>query len=492
MKYLLMSLLFVVGATANDGNKIPKIPNSDSYVEAEGQVTIDGKEVAYRTKTGHKIVRKDDGTPLAAIFYIAYLKKDAEASNRPLTFSFNGGPGSSSVWLHMGLLGPRVVKMGKEGEMLKPPFTLRDNPWSLLDKTDLVFIDPVSTGFSRPATGQDRKQFHGVNEDISSVGDFIAGWTSEHERWSSPKFIIGESYGTTRAAGLAGYLQRRHGLFPNGLMLVSAILDWLPDSHRPGNDMGYMTYLPTMTATAWYHKKLPQDLASLSLEAVVEKSRQFAFGDYYLALLQGDGLPEDQHKKIVAELARFTGLSADYIEDAKLRVRPGRFYKELLRDRRQTVGRLDSRFTGVDGDAAGESNEYDPSMAAIMGPYSHMVKDYIANKLNYKTELTYNIFGPVRPWNYAPYHNRYVNVAETLRAAMTYNPELKIYVANGYYDFATPFGATEYTIDHMMLEPRHYQNISMFYYPAGHMMYIQEASLIQMRKDLVTWMESAL
>ena len=444
-------------------------------------------------KTGDKAGEAEGEKPKASVFFIAYTRDDApDKARRPLTFSFNGGPGSSSVWLHLGLLGPRRVVMGDNGGLPPPPFRLTDNEYSLLDATDLVFIDPVSTGFSRPVVGEKAKEFHGFKRDIESVGDFIRLYTTRYLRWTSPKFLIGESYGTTRAAGLSGYLQERHGLYLNGIMLISSILDFSTADFNPGNDLPCILFAPTYAATAWYHGRLPVELQQLDLRAFLAEVEGFALGQYALALIKGAALTPEARAGIATRLARYTGLSPDYVDGADLRINIHRYVKELLRDERRTIGRLDSRFKGIDRDATGEYHEYDPSMTNIMGPYTAAFNDYARGELKFESDLPYEILNPkVWPWDYSEHENQYVNVAETLRKAMSINPYLKVFVANGYYDLATPYFATEYTFNHLGLDPTLRGNISMAYYEAGHMMYIHLPSLAQLREDLAGFLRSA-
>ncbi len=495
--------------SANDTTKSSEetkpTPPQDQLVETRHTATIAGQEFRYTVtsgtiilkeeteKTGDKAGESEGEKPKASVFFIAYTRDDApDKTRRPLTFSFNGGPGSSSVWLHLGLLGPRRVRMADDGDLPPPPFGLVDNEFSLLDRTDLVFIDPVSTGFSRPVVGEKAKAFHGFKKDIESVGDFIRLYTTRYGRWTSPKFLIGESYGTTRAAGLAGYLQERHGLYLNGIMLISSILDFSTADFNPGNELPYILFLPTYAATAWYHRRLPADLLARPLAEVLAEVKAFALGEYTLALVQGAALSADDRAGISAKLARYTGLSADWLDRAELRVEIFRFTKELLRDRRRTVGRLDSRFTGIDRDAVGEQHEYDPSLTNITGPYTAALNDYVRCELKYESDLPYEILNPrVWPWSYAEHENQYVNVAETLRKAMTVNPYLKVFVANGYYDLATPYCATEFTFNHLGLDPSLQGNVAMRYYEAGHMMYIHLPSLAQLRTDLAAFLQSA-
>ena len=471
--------------------KKPPVPEEKSVV-TKHSLKIDGKEIKYTANAGTMLLKLEDGTPKASIFYVAYTKDDVvDPGQRPITFSFNGGPGSSSVWLHLGLLGPRRVQMGDAGSLLPPPFKLVDNDTSLLDISDLVFIDPVSTGYSRAVPGEAPKQFHGVQEDVESVAEFIRLYATRNKRWSSPKFLAGESYGTTRAAGLSGYLQEHFGMYLNGIVLISSILNFETAEFDVGNDLPYILYLPTYTAIAWYHKKLSADLQG-DLQKALEESRKFAMGEYTDALAAGDALPAVRRTEIAQKLARLTGLSPDYIDRTNLRIEIMRFTKELLRGQRRTIGRIDARFLGIDRDAAGERPEFDPSIAAITGPYAGTLNDYVRSDLKFDSDLPYEVLtSRVRPWNYAPYENRYVNVAETLRRAMTQNPFLHVFVAKGYYDLATPFFAADYTFDHLGLDPTLRSHLSGAYYEAGHMMYIHTPSRVKLKADIAQFLKSS-
>jgi carboxypeptidase C (cathepsin A) len=478
---------------------VPPQP-SDRLVQTHHTITLADATIAYTATAGTIVLHEEaekagEGTaegeqPRATIFFVAYTRDDvADRTRRPITFAFNGGPGSSSVWLHMGLLGPRRVLMPSDGNPPTPPYRLADNLHTLLDVTDLVFIDPVSTGFSRPVPGAKAREFHGFKKDIETVGDFIRLYTSRYGRWLAPKFLIGESYGTTRAGGLAGYLQERHGMFLNGLMLVSMVLNFGTLEFDPGNDLPYILFLPTYAATAFYHGRLAPDLQA-DLQATLREVEQFAQTDYALALLQGAHLPAERRAEIAARLARYTGLSADYVARADLRIRDDRFVKELLRTNERTVGRLDSRFTGVDRDAVGERNEFDPSYAAILGAYTATLNAYLHDELQFTSDLPYEILtGRVWPWSYSDHENKYVDVADTLRKAMAQNPHLRVHVASGYYDLATPYFATDYTLSHLGLPPDLYANISQSVYAAGHMMYIHEPSLAQLKHELARFMQ---
>ncbi len=466
----------------------------DRQVETSHRVTVGGRAVEYTARAGTIVLREEDGTPKAELFYIAYTRDGVtDPGERPLTFSFNGGPGSSSVWLHLGALGPRRVAMDEEGYPLPPPYRLVDNEHSLLDATDLVFIDPVTTGYSRAVPEEDPGQFHGLEEDLQWVGEFIRLYTTRARRWASPKFLIGESYGTTRAAGLARYLEDRHGMYFNGVMLVSSILNFQTARFDVGNDLPYVLFLPTYAATARFHGRLAPELRERPLEDFLREVERFAATDYTLALMAGDEFAAEEEARIAATLARYTGLSEEYIRRTNLRIDIHRFCKELLRDERQTVGRLDSRFKGLDRDAAGEEFEFDPSYAAIQGPYTATLNDYVRRELGFESDLPYEILTDrVRPWSYAEYQNRYVNVGEHLREAMARNQALRVFVANGYYDLATPYFATLYTFDHLGFDPGYEERVRMGFYEAGHMMYIQKASLERLREDLLGFLDWAV
>ena len=471
----------------------PKPELKDEIVETEHAVVVNGQTIAYTATAGRMVMKDEEGKAKATIFFIAYTRKNVEdPSRRPLTISFNGGPGSSSVWMHLGLLGPRRVLSGDVDNLLPPPYRLGDNEFSLLDVTDLVFVDPVGTGYSRPAPGEEAKQFHGLEQDVESVGDFIRLFVTRYKRWSSPKFLIGESYGTTRASALAGHLQSKYGLYLNGLMLVSVVLNFQTLEFETGNDLPYILYVPAYAATAWYHKRLAPDLQA-DLTATIQAAVDFAYGEYMSALFQGDALPPEQRAAVVEKLARFTGLAPAYVESANLRIEHMRFCKELLRHQRRTVGRLDSRFTGADRDAAGEMMTYDPSSAATYGPYAGMLNAYVRDELNFNSDLPYQVLAHLyETWDYSKHQNKYVDMSETLRAAMTQNPFLKVIIANGYFDLATPFSATEYTVNHLALEPHLRGSVQMAYYAAGHMMYVHDPSLRQLAADLRQFVQQSV
>lgn len=409
-----------------------------------------------------------------------------DAKERPLTFSFNGGPGSSSVWLHMGVFGPKRVKHADEfGHPGPPPYELVGNEFSLLDRSDFVFIDPITTGFSRAEEGSSAKDFHGLENDIRSVGEFIRRWIGDNDRWGSPKFIAGESYGTTRAAGLSEYLVERHGIALNGVVLISAVTNFQTIRFNVGNDDPYLLYFPSFAATARFHGRLSDEYTNMPTADFIEEVELFTMNEYAPALLRGDTLPADEVDRVAGKLSQYAGVSADYAKRVNLRFDVPRFNKELRRDEGLTVGRLDSRFTAMDRDDGSSGYEFDPSMNAIDAIYTSTFNEYVRGDLGYDTDLVYNILTGVYPWSYGGAgENRYANVSERLRSAMHQTPGLKVFIASGYYDLATPFFATDYTTSHMQLDPSLRGNIQTHYYEAGHMMYVHLPSLAKLRADL--------
>jgi carboxypeptidase C (cathepsin A) len=451
----------------------------------------------YTATTGRIVLRKEvltDGKfdghlPKAELFVTAYTLDGADATQRPVTFAFNGGPGSSSVWLHLGLLGPRRVVAGDAGALTPPPYGLTDNTDTLLQHSDLVFVDPVSTGYSRTIKGEKPGDYHGFTDDIASVGEVIRLWTSRNGRWMSPKFLAGESYGTTRAAGLAEHLQSRYGLYVNGLVLVSSVLEFSTLDFTPGNDVPYALFLPTYAAIANYHG-LHGDRP---LQDVLAEATAYAARDYPWALAQGNRLTAEERADAVATVARLSGLSEDYVDRVDLRIEHVRFFTELLRHRRRTVGRLDGRFTGWDPDAAREKWEFDPSMAAIMGPYTAAFNHYVRDELEYTNDLPYEILSnaAAESWSYKEFEAKHVTVADKLATAMRTNPHLKVHVASGYYDGATPYFATESSLARLAIPDELRANIEVEYYPAGHMMYVHEPSRIQQSADIAAFIAGA-
>lgn len=457
---------------ALEAHLLPREP-----VVTEHSVTIRGETVRYTAEAGTLPLR-EGGTTMARVFYVEYLRQGVgDRSSRPLVFSFNGGPGSSSVWMHMGYTGPRRVVYDDEGFALRPPGGLEDNPHSILDVADIVYIDPVATGFSRMANPEaDPHRYHGSEPDIASVAEFIRLYLTRKDRWGSPKFVIGESYGTHRASGLAGHLAQDHDIYLNGVILVSMTGLGV----EKGTDVSYATSLPQLTAIAWYHEQLPPDLQEQPLRSVLDEAEAFAMGDYLSALVKGDRIGEGERDAVAREMSRLLGISRDYILAANLRVDNRRFWKELLRDQRLTVGRLDSRYLGIDRDAAGEAYEYDPAMADWSGAFTDAVNIYLREELGYETDLEYNIFGDVRPWS----REQNPPVGELLRQAMTGNPYLKVLVQGGYFDSATDYFGAVYTMSHLQPGGELADRMRFSWYESGHMMYLRMEDLAGANQDL--------
>ena len=506
MKRIALSLLIAcftlsLAAQENAAEKKPpeekkeaekeKEPPKDNIVTTSHTVTINGEAIKYTARAGTLVMKDEDGKALASFFFTAYTIDGADPAKRPVTFTFNGGPGSASVWLHMGAFGPRrVVYADDEGHASHPPYHTVDNESSILDVSDLVFIDPITTGYSRAIPTKEDAKYHGVAEDVQSVGEFIRLWTTRYNRWGSPKFLAGESYGTTRAAGLAGWLHDQ-GYYLNGIVLISSILNFQTAIFDTGNDLPYILFLPTYTAISWYHHRLPAELQNGTIENAVASAEKYALGPYTAALMQGDRISDDERRDVASHLAGLTGLSADFIERANLRIEEDRFDKELLRSQRYTVGRLDGRFKGRDRDSAGEGTDYDPSLAAIMGEFTGAFNDYIRRDLKFESDLPYEVLtGRVRPWSFDKNLNRYLDVGETLRGAMAQNPYLHVFVANGYYDLATPFAATRYTFARMQNAPELAKNVTMDYFKAGHMMYIDRNEHAKLKKDVADFIRA--
>ena len=458
------------------------------------EIHVGGKTLHYTATAGMMPLKNPDtGATEAHIFYMAYTLDGQQPEHRPLTFSFNGGPGSSSVWLHLGAIGPKRVRMQPDGMMPAPPYHLVDNEYTWLDQTDLVFIDPVGTGYSRAVKRDQARKFLGVRNDIASVGEFIRLYLGRYERWSSPLFMVGESYGTTRAAGLSGYLVE-HGIAFNGIILISSILNFETTNFAPGNDLPYVLFLPTYADIAWYHKKQPPDLLKdfAKMRTEVEK---WASGPYADALAKGDRLTPQERQDVIDHLSRYTGLSKTYIDESNLRVDESHFTKELMRGQRQTVGRLDGRFTGTSPSAVGERASFDPSMSAIRPPYTAMFNQYVRTELGYKSDLEYYILGGgfrFDEWDWGIRRGGFPDTAQALKDAFDKNPYMKLFVGSGYYDLATPYFATQYTLNHMNLGPDQHKRISLGYYNAGHMMYIKDSSLAELKKDVGAFIAKAL
>lgn len=472
-------------------DKAAKDEKSERKTSTDHSLFINGQKVDFTATAGLLPLKDGEGKTTAEIFYIAYTRKDvSEPTKRPLTFSFNGGPGSSSVWMHLGLLGPKRVKLGDDGFAVPPPYQLVDNEFSLLDETDLVFIDPVGTGYSRASKPEEAKNFYGVNEDARSIGEFIRLYTSRHSRWTSPKFLIGESYGTTRAAALSGELLRAHRMNLNGIMLVSTVLNFQTIWGAEGNDLPFVLYLPSFTATAWYHHKLPADLQQKPLAEVLKEAEAFATGDYNQALMLGTSLPEDRLAAVVKQMARLTGLSEAFVKGSNLRITLSRFSAELLREKQMVTGRFDSRYTSYMRDPLNNDAERDPSADAVFSAFASTFNHYVRNDLKFEDDRPYNILGGVGKWNWDA-ENQFANVSEILAESMTANPFLKVHVSNGFYDMATPYYASRYTFSHLNIHPELMKNITEDDYTAGHMMYLNLPDLKKQKEDLAKFIRTA-
>ncbi len=464
----------------------------DDLVSTEHELKVGRRVLRYTATTGRVVLRDEvyeDGTftgfkAKAEMSLTSYVVEGGD-ENRPVTFAFNGGPGSSSVWLHLGLLGPRRVLMGDAGDLKAPPYALADNPESLLAVSDLVFIDPVSTGYSRAVEGTKPGPFHGYQGDIESVGELIRIWTARNKRWMSPKFLAGESYGTLRGAALTEHLQSRHGMYLNGLILISSVLDLSSlDFENQRNDRAHALFLPTYAAIAHYHGKVRRR----SLRALLDDAEEFATGDYAEALRKGNRLTAKERSGIVKKLAALTGLSEDYVERADLRIEHWRFFGELLRGDRRTAGRLDGRFSGPMASAIAENMDADPSHDAIAGPYAAAFNHYVRDELGYSNDLPYEqISRRVDPWSFKEFEGRPIDVTPKLERAMRQNPHLRVHIAYGYYDGATAYHASEDVVAHLNLPDELRANIEHAYYEAGHMMYVHEPSRRQQSKDLAAF-----
>lgn len=478
-------------------------------VVTEHTIVLDGKTIKYRAYAGY-LHLTDDGAPPppagkgpdagpaadepkpnARIFYVAYVREGvADPSSRPLTFAFNGGPGAASIWLHVGALGPREPELTERGEAPPPPYRIVDNPNSWIDATDLVFIDPMSTGYSRPLNGARAQSFYGLQPDIASVADFIRLYTTRAGRWTSPKFLCGESYGTTRAAGLSEYLEDHCGIYVNGIVLMGSALNFEAFSFNPGNDRPYPLYLPTYATTAWYHRCLSPELEALPVAKIAAMAEDFAEREYAPALMAGSSLPPSDEARIAAGLSRLTGLPAAKWEQWNLRLAAPEFFVQLLMDRNRVIGRFDSRFTGPRIHPGTDDWEYDPSFDAVNPTFVAVFNDYVRRELHYKSDLPYEALTSLQPWSTPD--NAYVDTAADLREAMTRNPYLKVMVCCGYYDLATPFFSAQTVLNELELAPSLRGNVTIHYYDSGHMLYINRPSQAQFKRDFEAFLKSAI
>ncbi len=470
----------------------------EKTVPTHHEVTIGGKTLKYTATAGTLLIRDEEDKPYGSMFYVAYTLDGAEPASRPVSFLYNGGPGSATLWLHMGSFSPVRITTDSPNATAGPPFKLVPNEYSLLDKTDLVFIDAPLTGYSRAVGKGTAKELTGVDPDLHAFDRFIQRYLNVNQRWNSPKFLIGESYGTTRSAALADMLGN-DGVQLNGVVLISSILNY--NIRAGGYDMQYIANLPSYAAAAWYFNKVPNKPASLA--DWVQQARDYASGPYAQALFQGHNLSAAQLDTVAKEVSRITGLSVDYVKECKLRISPTRFRKEILRGDSRTLGRYDMRFEGVDIDSAGENPSYDPSDSGISGAFVSALHDYLARELKYESTDTYRptAYDIVQwDWKHRPTSGGFGGgggeqtqpyVAADLGAAIRKNPHLRVFSANGYFDLATPFFSTEYDLSHMDLDPSLRGNVQFGYYPSGHMIYLNVEALHQLKDDLAGFITKA-
>lgn len=493
LSFLCLSLaVSAAPEAAKNPEKPTKEKASEKVIEPvvkESSVKIAGKDIPYKVTTGKLQLKKDDGKARASIFHVSYERSDIkEPEKRPVLFAFNGGPGSSAVWLHIGVLGPKILQLPGDGtEPPAPPVRLADNPLSILDVCDLVFVDPVSTGYSRAENDSKPGEFHGLNDDIESVGDFIRRWVTEHERWASPKYLLGESYGGVRAAGLSQHLQSRYGMSLNGVVLLSTLLDFSTLQPAQGNDLAFLVYLPSFTGTAHFHGKIHGDR-----DALVRECTEFAFGEYATALLKGESLEPESRTAIAAKLATYTGIDAEVWLKHKLRISPTFFRAELLRAEGKVLGRFDGRVAWDATDQSAPYPDYDPSYALAYGAFSTAMMDYLGRGLGYKEDQPYEILtGKVNPWRWDS-NNAVVNLSDRLATAMRDNPRLRVLVMGGHTDLATPPESVAYSVRHMLDLPAGARgNIITTSYEAGHMFYLNPPDLVKTRADLVEFLQGA-
>lgn len=466
------------------------LPESSS--ESSQSVTINGNDLHYKAVAGNILLKDEQQHCKASIFYVAYFKEDVpNPSKRPLIFCFNGGPGSSSVWLHMGAFGPRRVISNVNKNVTS--FEIIPNEYSLLDLADLVFIDPVSTGYSCVAPGEDIKNYCGVDEDITSIGDFIRLFITKYERWESPKLLAGESYGTTRAAGLAKHLHNTQNIYLDGLILISSALNFqtIFDFDK-GNDLPYPLFLPTYAATAYHHKKLSNQENQKTLDDLLKEVKEFAYTSYTIALMKGNTLAPEEKKRIVQKLVDYTGLTPEFIERSNLRINPYRFSMELLRPQNLVLGRFDSKIVGFALDSSADYPGYDPSFNDVSGIYTAAFNQYLRQELKVKNDQEYKILSESvnTSWNYTKATNKFLNMSLAIQDVLKKNNHLKIFAANGYFDMVTPFTSLDYTVNHLAIAPVLQKNITLRYYDAGHMVYLYETSLMKLKNDLDNWIKT--
>ena len=480
-------------ARGKDKKKKPKTKKQPEDRKVSKQFTgkVGKEKLSYTTTAGTQSFESND--EMVSFFYVAYTKDDVDPATRPVLFCFNGGPGSSTVWLNLGLFGPKRMQLDEEGFKIGMQGRLVDNEHSILDMADVVCIDAMGTGFSRTAKKGEEKKFHHFKKDIEAFAEFIVHYLNRNGRWASPKYLAGESYGTLRGAGIAHELFSKHHVEFNGIIFISMILNYQTSAIdrdtmlvHPGNDLPFAVYLPTYAATAWYHGRLPKKNQKRPLRELLDEVEEFALGEYWSALAQGDRLDEARQKKVAAKLGEYTGLDAAFIDHYNLRIHIMRFCKELLRDQKRTVGRIDSRFLGIDRVSAGDNLETDPSTDATGGVAASALNQYLREEVGFESEDIYKVMSMDvwKDWDYEDFKGRYVDTSENFREVLSRSKGTEVLIANGYYDLATPHFATEYTVSHLGLDPEVRANIRLTYYEAGHMMYVHHPSLKQLASDL--------
>ena len=498
-RWLLIPLALVLGffqysAFAEEETKSEEkdLPKAEVFTTSH-QVRIDGKTIKYTATAGTMEMKNNKDEAIALFGYTAYVKNGGDSRKRPLLFAFNGGPGSASIWLHMGILGPQRTIVTDAGFTPNGPFKRVDNNYSILDKADLVMIDPVGTGFSKPIGKGKGEDFWGVDQDIKSVSEFIVQYTTENGRWASPKYILGESYGGMRSGGVAYHLLSRHNFALNGVILVSPFMDYVSGAAGYNADLPHVLYFTTFAATAWYHNAIKNKPESLT--EFISDAEAFALNDYAVALAKGNRLSKQERQKVLVGMEKFTGISADYWDKTNMRVDESQFSKELLRDRKESAGRIDSRYKGDSINLIGESLSYDPFFPSIGPAFVATFNDYYQNELKVKSDRKYVVMGGLwGKWDNShrlPNGNKvpWANTGVDLSYAMRQNPSMKVLVQQGYYDLATPLGATSYFIDHLDISETLQKNISLKLYHAGHMMYVHKESMAAFKKDLAEFID---
>jgi carboxypeptidase C (cathepsin A) len=487
-------ILWSVGYSAQESVDVAQqnqASSEKSYVEnasiTNHTLSINGKSISYTATAGYMPIKNDANKLIAKIFFIAYTKDNQQSKSQwAITFAFNGGPGSSAIWLHMGALGPRRVLLADEGTALPKSYELVDNEYTWLDFTDIVFVDPVGTGYSRTSDDVNPQQFYNMNEDVKIMGEFVRLYVMEYQRWLSPKYIAGESYGTTRAAVLVGHLQNRHGMLINGLVLISAALNFETFSFDRGNDLAYVLIIPSYTAAAWYHGKL-----SGNLQKSLKSARDWAINDYMPALAEGNGLTDSERNKIVEKLARYTGLSKSYIENSRMRIPNYQFTTELLQDSSLITGLLDARVKAPYVSTGSGYAYNDPSLFIVEGPFVAVFNNYVRDELRFKTDITYKFLSEQisESWKWSEGKQGYVDVAGSLARAISSNKHLKVFVASGYFDLTTPWLSQEYTFTHLGLNPELQDNITHRFYESGHQIYTSTDALEKFTQDVSSFFQ---